>query len=256
MPQLPSPGLQGRASQPQLPRHGCCPEHVGCPAASPRSTPDAGSPHPRKACRPCPCHPSSGAESQARGLGAFLLGVCGLRAGSALRSVESISNPQSVSKGDRPEWVPYPWPASPSCMCRAPARPTPRSRDGGKTPSSQPLDEVHNFSPELNRPGEPGLTFQASEATARPPRYSPQRGQPHASGSPTCVALVSTPTTLTTPDPHIIPLCHRLDVRLWWSLCSIWEGWGSVGGGAAQSGSQLPLPVPTHSLKHFLAPAT
>lgn len=117
-------------------------------------------------------------------MGAFLLGVCGLRAGPALDSVESISNPQSVSKGDRPDRVPHPWPASPGCMCRAPARPTPRSRDGGKTPSSRPLDGVHNFPPELNRPGEPGLTFQASEDTAQPPRYSPQRDQPHGSGSP------------------------------------------------------------------------
>lgn len=89
-----------------------------------------------------------------------------------------------MSKGDRPDRVPHPWPASPGCMCRAPARPTPRSRDGGKTPSSRPLDGVHNFPPELNRPGEPGLTFQASEDTAQPPRYSPQRDQPHGSGSP------------------------------------------------------------------------
>lgn len=117
-------------------------------------------------------------------MGAFLLGVGGLRAGLALGSVESISNSQSVSKGDRPRRVPHPWPAPPGCMCRAPARPTPRSRDGGKIPSSRPLDGVRNFLPELNHPGEPGLTFQASEAKARPPQYGPQRGQPHGSGSP------------------------------------------------------------------------
>ena len=45
---------------------------IRCPAASPGSTPD----DPPKACRPRACHPSSGAESWARGLGAFLLGVC------------------------------------------------------------------------------------------------------------------------------------------------------------------------------------
>lgn len=132
-------------------------------------------------------------------------------------------------------------------MCQAPARPTPRSRDGGKTPSSRPLDGVRNFSPELNRPGEPGLTFQASEATAQPPWYGPQRGQPHGSRSP----------DLCRPDlhPHHTPHArppHHPSVR---KSCSGGALAPSVGGGAARKGFQLPLPVPTHSLKHLLAPA-
>ena len=60
----------------------------------------------------------------------------------------------------------------------------PRGAEMEVRPSSRPLYGVRNFSPELNHPGEPGLTFQASEAIARPQRYGPQRGQPHGSGSP------------------------------------------------------------------------
>ena len=47
-----------------------------------------------------------------------------------------------------------------------------------------------------------------------------------APGPPTCVALISTPTTPHTPDPHIIPPCGSpAEVMLWWSLGSIC-GWG------------------------------
>ena len=192
-----------------------------------------------------------------------------------------LSSLQSVSREkDRPERVRCSCLPHPAVSDELPHGAALRSRGVGKTPSSRapqwgslllPNDFFSRW--RLNSP--PGNW--ASEAPFLPPRASHGGATVTASGppicAPTCVPLVSIPTTPYTLDTQI-HLCGGTApaVKFWvicftsLSLCPASTKGGArtstrearqVGvrpGAGSQLPLQLPLPCPIHRRKHFLPP--
>lgn len=164
-----------------------------------------------------------------------------MRAGPALGSERSSPTPSRCLKRTDQRGCHIPGLHDPAARAKLLQGHTTRSSGGAKTPSFGPLHGVPNFS-RACRPGEPGLTFQASRGHSSAPRYGPQRGQPPATGPSACVALVSTPTTPHARPGHHPSVCSRARghalVEPWFHL---WVG-VLLGRLSAPSPSSHPLP--------------